>query len=152
MNADTRLSTPVVGFRVMAMNHRVVGEVSGVMSHAFAVRLANGRSAWLSRDVIFTVDDGLVTLVCNAPRLAAYLAMPDARPTPYALPQHVLAGVRVPAHGRAVALAVRDDFTTAVTCYGGIDAAHSAGPWGFVGSWHHRDMSLAQTAGAEFAQ
>jgi hypothetical protein len=74
------LSTPESGCRVAAMDFKLLGAVSAVTPHAFALELASGDRIWLTRQAIFTVDHGLVTLVCNAARVRAYLAVAPEAP------------------------------------------------------------------------
>ena len=61
------------GMRVFDVFHRVVGRVTGVHDDvAIGLSLATGEEIWLRRDVLFTVEENAVTLVCNVAQLDDY--------------------------------------------------------------------------------
>jgi hypothetical protein len=64
-----------VGMSVRDISDRRVGMVAAVEGTIVRVDCANG-SAWLSADVIFTVDQEVVTLLCSKTGLQRYVVHP----------------------------------------------------------------------------
>jgi hypothetical protein len=64
-----------VGMSVRDVSDRRVGMVAAVGDSAVRVDVETG-SAWLSGDVIFTVERGVVTLLCSRKSLKQYIVTP----------------------------------------------------------------------------
>jgi hypothetical protein len=59
------------GMGVVTVDHAILGAVSAVGEQDFEVR-SNGHTWRLRLDAVFTVENDMVTLVCNRERLAEY--------------------------------------------------------------------------------
>jgi hypothetical protein len=64
-----------VGMSVRDVSDRRVGMVAAVEDSKVRVDVETG-SAWLSGDVIFTVERGVVTLLCSRKSLKQYIVTP----------------------------------------------------------------------------
>jgi hypothetical protein len=64
-----------VGMSVRDVSDRRVGMVAAVGDSKVRVDVETG-SAWLSGDVIFTVERGVVTLLCSGKSLKQYIVTP----------------------------------------------------------------------------
>ncbi|MCC7363957.1 MAG: hypothetical protein IT303_06265 [Dehalococcoidia bacterium] len=71
---------PAIGERVAATSGRPIGVVIQVRPDCFHVAMP-GNDAWLTRDAVFTIEEGVVTLVCEPERLCAYTVIPVGRRT-----------------------------------------------------------------------
>lgn len=77
---------PVRDYRVVTMDHVVLGRVSATASGSFCVQSGDG-NFWLRKDAVFTVEQRKVTLVCTSVHVAEYLSC---------VPKDVLRGSEVP--------------------------------------------------------
>jgi hypothetical protein len=64
---------PVAGHRVTTLDCSTLGTVAELGDGKFRVDGDDG-SRWLRQDAVFTVEQSVVTLVCNLGRLDAYVA------------------------------------------------------------------------------
>ncbi|MCK9517925.1 MAG: hypothetical protein M0R74_02690 [Dehalococcoidia bacterium] len=72
------VTLPVVGQRVYSTSGRQLGVVAQVRPDCFHVAMEED-DVWLSREAIFTVQDGSVTLICEPERIVAYTVNPMPR-------------------------------------------------------------------------
>lgn len=71
---------PSIGQRVLSTGGRQLGVVVQVRPDCFHLAMDDD-DVWISRDAVFTVDDGHVTLICEHERLSAYTVIPVGRRT-----------------------------------------------------------------------
>ncbi len=72
------VTLPVVGQRVFSTSGRQLGVVAQVRPDCFHLAMEED-DVWISREAIFTVDDGSVTLICEPERIVAYTVSPMPR-------------------------------------------------------------------------
>jgi hypothetical protein len=72
------VTLPVVGQRVFSTSGRQLGVVAQVRPDCFHLAMAED-DVWVSREAIFTVQDGSVTLICEPERIVAYTVSPMPR-------------------------------------------------------------------------
>ena len=71
---------PAIGQRVFSTAGRQMGVVVQVRPDCFHMAMDED-DVWISREAVFTVDDGHVTLICEPERLCAYTVVPVGRRT-----------------------------------------------------------------------
>ncbi len=66
------MERPQAGEEVVGPSLARIGLIAAVQGDRFQVLLPDGRKLWLRNDIVFTVDSGLVTLICEANHLEHY--------------------------------------------------------------------------------
>ena len=69
---------PAVGQRVHSTSGRQLGVVAQVRPDCFHMAMEDD-DVWLTREAIFTVEDGYITLICEPERICAYTVNPLPR-------------------------------------------------------------------------
>ena len=70
------MDKPRVGDEVVGPSLSRVGRVVEVAGDLFLLAIPDGTRLWLSPDTIFTVDGGLITLICERGHVRDYQVRP----------------------------------------------------------------------------
>ena len=73
------MSQSDIGKRVSAPSGQSFGTVERVLPGMFLLRTNEGEEYWLSRECLYDVDDGRVTLICEREGVSRYVSEPPTR-------------------------------------------------------------------------
>jgi hypothetical protein len=69
-----RVDAPARGDGVVGPSMVRIGRVADLAPGRFLLETRDGRRLWMKGDCVFTVDEGVVTLICEQDRLPEYTA------------------------------------------------------------------------------